>query len=78
MWESKISVNNIYSENWLLVYEAGLRGWLSSEQSRAEIKEHQCFGNLYSKNISFYNHDIYNQPKIILEELGVNFDLYGV
>jgi hypothetical protein len=54
-WESKLTESNIYSENWLLAYEAASKGWLPVADGSNYLANHPCFGTLHANNVAFYN-----------------------
>lgn len=50
-WVLLLTKEELYRENWMLVYESAHKGWLSP---RANLWDDPFFGYLHSKNISFY------------------------
>jgi len=52
-WEKLLTVDNLDSESWLLVYEGAVKGWLGSND--AFIDGHKHFKDLKRKKVSFYD-----------------------
>lgn len=78
LWKSKLTKTNIYSEDWLLVYEAAAKGWLTIADGSNYIIDHPCFGKLNSDGVSFYDESSYDTVQAILKQLEINTDLYGM
>ncbi|MBO1058492.1 MAG: RNA-directed DNA polymerase [Dolichospermum sp. JUN01] len=78
LWQSKLTETNIYSEDWLLVYEAAAKGWLTIADGSNYIRNHQCFRKLNSDGVSFYDESSYGNVQAILKQLEINTDLYGM
>lgn len=53
----------LYTENWILVYEAYRKGWLDSENGKDYISQDIFFSILSNKNISFYGEDNFNHDE---------------
>jgi hypothetical protein len=54
-WQSLMTTDDLYSDNWLLAYEAKLKGWLSSHDKNNHVDEDDFFGTLKDNNVSFYD-----------------------
>ena len=57
--------NNLYSKNWLLFYEASIKGFFSNVSQTEYINNNQFFSTLKNNNITFYKND--NQVQDLLE-----------
>ncbi|MFP9126785.1 RNA-directed DNA polymerase [Niallia sp. BSM11] len=57
LWESLVTKESLYSNHWLLTYEAINKGWLNPKEGRAIIEDDDFFKLLLEKNISFYKPD---------------------
>lgn len=77
-WESLLRKDEIYTENWLLCYEAAARGWLPIKDSSNYINEHPCFGDLHRNEVLFYDVSSYENIDATLERLVINSDLYSI
>lgn len=53
LWESNLSKNGLYSENWLIAYEAVVKGWLTPPTPY--ISTDPFFQKIHSLGISFYD-----------------------
>jgi len=54
-WQSLMTTDDLYSDNWLLAYEAKIKGWLPSQDRDDHINEDEFFGKLKRNNVSFYD-----------------------
>jgi hypothetical protein len=54
-WAAMISGDELSQENWLLSYEAGIKGWLPSVGGGNHLAGHPLFAHLASNNVSFYD-----------------------
>jgi hypothetical protein len=52
-WESLMTEENLYTEFWILAYEAVRRGWLPSSEG-AYLDADAFFGVLTANDVSFY------------------------
>jgi Reverse transcriptase (RNA-dependent DNA polymerase) len=55
MWLMHMQPDHLYSENWLLAYEAYVRGWLPSADGMDYVATDAFFGVLARNNIRFYD-----------------------
>lgn len=55
LWKQRLIAEGLYDRNWLLVYEASIKGWLSSNSTVDFIKDDPFFAKLRENNISFYD-----------------------
>ncbi|MBX9601878.1 MAG: RNA-directed DNA polymerase [Bryobacteraceae bacterium] len=53
-WGNFITSDDLDGENWLLSYEAGVRGWLPSVGGNNHVGTHPIFSFLASRNVRFY------------------------
>ncbi|MBD1930472.1 MULTISPECIES: RNA-directed DNA polymerase [Cyanophyceae] len=54
-WESLMTTDELYSTNWLLAYEANIKGWLPSQGKSDHVDKDAFFKSLKSHNVSFYD-----------------------
>ncbi|MBC2457019.1 RNA-directed DNA polymerase [Clostridium beijerinckii] len=54
-WEELMIAENLYSEYWILAYEALVRGWLPSKNGDDYIENDQFFKKLKSYGINFFD-----------------------
>ncbi|HIG0361778.1 hypothetical protein A0J52_06870 [Clostridium sporogenes] len=54
-WEEHMTKEDLYSEYWILAYEALVRGWLPSKSATDYIEEDQFFKALKDKNVRFFD-----------------------
>jgi hypothetical protein len=54
-WEEHMTKEDLYSEHWILAYEALVRGWLPSKSGSDYIENDQFFKALKDKNIRFFD-----------------------
>jgi hypothetical protein len=54
LWSSHIRSDQLFSENWLLAYEAFVKGWLPSADG-SDIRTDQFFGLLAAYGVEFYD-----------------------
>jgi hypothetical protein len=57
MWASRMTAENLYSEHWLLAYEAFVKGWLPSIDGTDYVSADQFFSILKAANVEFYDVD---------------------
>jgi hypothetical protein len=55
LWESRMSPDSLYSEHWLLAFEALRKGWLPSLNGNNYIAADPFFSILESNNVEFYD-----------------------
>lgn len=68
-WEALMIQEELYSEHWLLAYEAFVKGWLPSLTGTDYITADSFFSILKNNGVEFYN------SNIILEDLKLEGDL---
>lgn len=66
--------SSLYSDSWLLSYEAGRRLWLKNKNSNY-IKEDHFFGALLNSNVSFFDENKLCNPIFELKEGGRGVDI---
>lgn len=54
LWTQAMTVKGLESNMWLVVYEADLKGWLTSPTA-GFVQNHPYFGELRRRNVSFYD-----------------------
>lgn len=68
VWKKHMQSSELYSEFWILTYEAYVKGWLPSKSGKDYISKDPFFGFLKSNNVSFYEdsitHEKYIESKI--------------
>jgi hypothetical protein len=55
LWESRMSPDGLYSEHWLLAFEALRKGWLPSLNGNNYIAADPFFSILENNNVEFYD-----------------------
>ncbi len=55
LWSQHMQAGHLYSENWLVAYEALKKGWLPSKDGSDYVKADDFFGSLSAYNVEFYN-----------------------
>jgi hypothetical protein len=60
-WLANIDKDTLYKEHWLLVYEAGSRGWLGAAALNA-VQTDSFFSAMQTEKVSFYDEKAFNQP----------------
>jgi len=54
-WSSLMTEDELWGNNWLLCYEANLKGWLPSVGGVDHVNRNSYFSILKQKNVSFYD-----------------------
>jgi hypothetical protein len=67
-FESYMSTKDLYGEQWLLAYEANVKGWLPSLGKGDHVQQDRCFAFLKSNGVYFYDANVssgmvYKPPK---------------
>lgn len=57
LWESKMNAEELYEDNWLLAYEAYVKGWLPSLSGKDYVTNDPFFKILKNNNIEFFKSD---------------------
>jgi hypothetical protein len=55
VWKQHMNAEHLYSENWLLAYEAFMKGWLPSADGTDYVAADDFFGKLANWNVTFYD-----------------------
>ena len=55
LWMGYMNSQALYEENWLLAYEANIKGWLPSPGRRDHVTADRNFGFLKANGVSFYD-----------------------
>ncbi|TYQ16950.1 UNVERIFIED_CONTAM: reverse transcriptase (RNA-dependent DNA polymerase) [Acetivibrio alkalicellulosi] len=53
IWQSLMNPDSLYNEDWLLAYEASVKGWINTTSDY--IKDDPFFSVLRANNVNFYN-----------------------
>ena len=54
-YELFMTAENLYGEQWLLAYEANVKGWLPSVGNTDHVKDDACFNFLKTNGVCFYD-----------------------
>ena len=54
-WDAGMTAEELWSANWLLAYEANVKGWLTSKQRDDYIGNDPFFSELRKQGVSFYD-----------------------
>lgn len=54
-WEDLMTSEELWGDQWLLCYEANVKGWLPSKGKKDHVRADPCFGYLKAKGVTFYN-----------------------
>ena len=54
-WDSLMTTAELRTENWLLSYEASIKGWLKSQGAQDHIAQDPFFEDLRNHSVSFYD-----------------------
>lgn len=63
IWANLMKAEELYEENWLLAYEANVKGWLPSISGSDYVMSDPFFRILKTNNIRFFNPDALNEWK---------------
>ena len=55
LWLAFMDEPSLYDSQWLLSYEANVKGWLPSKNTRDHVASDKCFGFLKSEGVQFYD-----------------------
>jgi hypothetical protein len=55
LWASHMQAEHLYTENWILAYEAHIRGWLPSLDGPDYVAADGFFGILSKNGVMFYD-----------------------
>lgn len=58
LWQSLMNPTELKTSNWLLAYEALIKGWLPSATGADYVSTDDGFKYLKSKNVQFYDHSL--------------------
>ena len=58
LWSSMMTSQELYADNWLLSYEANIKGWLPSNSSQDHVAADPGFGFLKQYGVSFYDQSL--------------------
>lgn len=64
LWTLMMKPEELYEENWLLAYEASIKGWLPSVSGSDYLMDDPFFKILKSKNIQFFSPDAHNEWRL--------------
>ncbi|HAW94496.1 MULTISPECIES: RNA-directed DNA polymerase [unclassified Arsukibacterium] len=54
VWEEYLNTESLYGDQWLLAYEASLKGWLKPKKDLDYVEKDASFAFLKSNNVFFY------------------------
>ncbi|MCB9502456.1 MAG: RNA-directed DNA polymerase [Deferribacteres bacterium] len=54
VWQQYANANGLYSEHWILAYEANMKGWFSSTKGHDYVENDSFFNILKQNDVSFY------------------------
>ena len=54
-YESFMTMENLYGEQWLLAYEANVKSWLPSVGTADHVNDDECFNFLKTNGVCFYD-----------------------
>lgn len=60
-WKSQMTTENLYEKQWLLAYEANVKGWLPSRGTSDHVNRDVAFALLKSNQVYFYDDAIVNR-----------------
>jgi hypothetical protein len=55
LWSQHMQAEHLYSENWLVAYEAIVKGWLPSADGSDYVGADDFFGSLSAHDVEFYD-----------------------
>lgn len=55
-WASLMTRDELWGQNWLLCYEANIKGWLPSATTADHVNADPCFSFLKAQGVSFYDY----------------------
>lgn len=53
-WQTKMSQAELFDDQWLLAYEANVKGWLPSQGGADHVRDNPFFAELKKRHIHFY------------------------
>jgi hypothetical protein len=75
-WESLMTVEELFSDHWLLSYEASVKGWLPTIEGNDYVSEDQFFSILKNAGVEFYNTHVYDKTDTLDTETEIShFDI---
>jgi hypothetical protein len=76
-WDEYLNKEGLYSEHWLLVYEANKKGWLLPKNGKDYVSEDANFKFLKDSGISFYLNSRYWKILQMIESQNISLmDVY--
>ena len=58
-WQAFLNQNELYGGQWLLAYEANVKGWLPPPPGSDYVSSDECFSYLKANKIEFYDDTLY-------------------
>lgn len=55
LWSKHMQASDLYSENWLIAYEALKKGWLPSADGSDYVMNDDFFASLAAHDVEFYD-----------------------
>jgi len=66
IWESRMRGSSLSGPEWLLAYEADIKGWLPSAETPNHVDSSSLFGPLKQAGVSFYNENVEKPTRSLL------------
>jgi hypothetical protein len=63
-WKARFKMNGVYSENWLLMYEAVRRKWTKDKRIIKAVKRDPVLDRMLKSNVTFLEDDIFKATRI--------------
>jgi uncharacterized membrane protein len=75
-WEALMTAEDLYSDHWLLSYEASVKGWLPTVNGDDYVADDPFFSNLKNGCVEFYDTVVNDKKEILDTESGIShFDI---
>jgi hypothetical protein len=62
-FQSYMSIDELYGDQWLLAYEANIKGWLPSLDKKNHVNQDKCFAFLKKAGVYFYDDTLSGRMK---------------
>lgn len=72
-WKSAATADGLRSELWLVAYEATKKGWWTTQKGTGFITGHPYFGDIWAKDIEFYDPTQKAREKVTAPFLSTNW-----
>jgi len=75
-WEALMTAEELYSDHWLLSYEASVKGWLPTVNGDDYVADDPFFSNLKNEGVEFYDTSVSDRKEILDAESKIShFDI---